>query len=161
MVVFSFHIFDRHTECIYSKRWNAVPAPTARPQSGSSVTSNGVPPPAPRRRNDADDAKLIFGTVFSLRNMTTRLGGENDVFLSYRTNTYKLHYFETPTRMKFVMITDTKASNMRIVLHQIWANLYVEYVVKNPLAPVEHKGGKGVANDAFEMGLDAFIGGLQ
>lgn len=55
------------------------------------------------------------------------------------------------------MLTDTKTNNLRIVLHQIWANLYVEFVVKNPLSPVEHPGGVGVANELFELGLDSFI----
>ncbi len=30
-------------------------------------------------------------------------------------------------------------------------------VTKNPLSPVEHKGGEGVAVELFEMGLDSFI----
>jgi hypothetical protein len=34
-------------------------------------------------------------------------------------------------------------------------------VVKNPLAPVEHKGGEGVKNELFELGLDQFIRGLM
>ena len=78
-------------------------------------------------------------------------------FLSYRTGEYKLHYFETPTQLKFVMLTDTRVGNMRTVLYQIWANLYVEYVVKNPISPVEHEGGFGVANELFEGGLEGFI----
>jgi hypothetical protein len=32
------------------------------------------------------------------------------------------------------MLTDTKTNNLRVVLHQIYVNLYVEYVVKNPLS---------------------------
>lgn len=59
--------------------------------------------------------------------------------------------------MKFVMITDTKTNNLRVVLHQIWANLYVEFVVKNPLSPAEHSGGVGVANELFESGLESFM----
>lgn len=59
--------------------------------------------------------------------------------------------------MKFVLLTDTRTNNLRVVLHQIWANLYVEFVVKNPLSPVEHPGGIGVSNELFEMGLDSFI----
>lgn len=86
-----------------------------------------------------------------------RLGGDDDNFISYRTAEYKLHYFETATRLKFVMITDTKTNNLRIVLQQIWANLYVPFVVMNPLSPVEHKGGRGVANEAFEFGLESFV----
>ena len=48
-------------------------------------------------------------------------------FISYRTGHYKLHYYETPTSLKFVMVTDTKTNNLRIVLHQIYVSLYVEY----------------------------------
>lgn len=46
---------------------------------------------------------------------------------------------------------------MRTVLYQIWATLYVEYVVKSPLSPTEHPGGLGVANELFEGGLERFI----
>lgn len=41
------------------------------------------------------------------------------------------------------------------------ANCYLCVVVKNPLAPVEHKGGEGVKNELFELGLDQFIRGLM
>lgn len=120
----------------------------------------------------ADDAKLIFGTVFSLRRLVRQLGGAEDQFLSYRTAEYKLHYFETPTQLKFLMLTDPRAGggagagpagvassghSLRTVLHQIWATLYVEYVVKSPLSPVEHAGGVGVANELFEGGLEVFL----
>ena len=92
-----------------------------------------------------DEAKLVFGTVFSLRNMARKLGGEDDryvffpsiflrikltevySFVSYSTNQYKLHFYETPTNTKFVMITDCKSHSMRVALQQIYINLYVEY----------------------------------
>jgi len=86
-----------------------------------------------------------------------KLGGEDDSFLSYRTSQYKLHYYETPSNTKFVMLTDTKAPSMRIALHQIWVNIYVEFVVKNPLSPVEHPGGLGVNNELFEASLEQFV----
>lgn len=97
-------------------------------------------------------------------------------FVSYRTNQYKLHYFETPTNIKFVMLTDLKSPSMRLALEQIYINLYVEYgmrwrtytwisgltglfstVVKNPLSPVEHPGGVGVNNELFEESLEQFV----
>ncbi|GAO19602.1 hypothetical protein UVI_02063770 [Ustilaginoidea virens] len=143
MVVYSFYIFDRHSDCIYAKSW--------------------LPSPQPLSRGDAtrsDDTKLIFGTVFSLRNMVRKLGGDDDAFISYRTGQYKLHYYETPANLRFVLLTDTQSPSMRNALHQIYINLWVEYVVKNPLAPVEHKGGEGVRNELFELGLDQFIRGL-
>jgi len=51
----------------------------------------------------------------------------DDTFLSYRTGVYKLHYYETPTNLKFVMLTDIKTNALRAVLHQIYVNLYVEF----------------------------------
>ncbi|KAI0128803.1 sybindin-like family protein [Xylariales sp. AK1849] len=163
--VFSFYIFDRHTECVYTKLWlppnldllASATAPAHRP----STAPNGTRPPRSAQAKASDDAKLIFGTVFSLRNMVRKLGGEDDAFISYRTAQYKLHYYETPSNLRFAMLTEPVAPSMRNVLHQIYINLWVEYVVKNPLSPVEHKGGDGVRNEMFEMGLDKFVRGLM
>ena len=156
MSVYSFHIFDRHTECIYAKRWTQPlqERPAAALANGNT---NNIPSSARRALKAEDDAKLIFGTIFSLRRMVRQLGGQDDQFLCYRTGEYKLHYFETPTQLKFVMLTDTRVGNMRTVLYQIWATLYVEYVVKSPLVPIEHPKGVGVANELFEGGLESFI----
>ncbi|GAW21740.1 hypothetical protein ANO14919_112650 [Xylariales sp. No.14919] len=172
--VYSLYIFDRHTECIYSKQWvqPATPASSALPSivtdqhrqtNGTELAATAAEqlPPKPRRNKGADDAKLIFGTVFSLRNMVRKLGGDDDAFISFRTAQYKLHYYETPTNLRFALLTEPGALSMRNVLHQIYINLWVEYVVKNPLSPVEHKGGEGVRNEMFELGLDKFIRGLM
>ncbi|KAL8659093.1 MAG: hypothetical protein Q9226_000621 [Calogaya cf. arnoldii] len=155
MVVYAFYIFDRHAECIYKKKW--APRPTST--GSKSQQANGLPDgrPQPKALSAEDDAKLIFGTIFSLRNMVRKLGGEDDSFISYRTGQYKLHYYETPTSLKFVMVTDTKTNNLRIVLHQIYVSLYVEFVVKNPLSPVEHPGGIGVNCEMFELGVEQFV----
>jgi hypothetical protein len=99
-------------------------------------------------------------------------------FVSFTTSQYKLHYYETPTNTKFVMLTDLKSPSMRIALQQIYINLFVEYgscgsfisfgiawsmadpiclVVKNPLSPAEHSGGVGVNNELFEESLEQFV----
>ncbi|KKY32718.1 putative sybindin-like family protein [Diaporthe ampelina] len=191
MTVYSFYIFDRHTECVFTKNWLPPSQQAALPASASAAAAvaatstsdtrpstavNGVPTTAPavapatstataatktKSTRAQNDAKLIFGTVFSLRNMVRKLGGDDDAFISYRTGQYRMHYYETPTNLRFVLLTDTATMSMRNVLHQIYINLWVEYVVKNPLSPVEHKGGAGITNELFEMGLDQFIRGLQ
>ncbi|KAJ6010468.1 Sybindin-like protein [Penicillium sp. IBT 35674x] len=153
MTVYSFYIFDRHAECIYKRRW--LPRPTS--VAGKSQTQGGPTGLGQTVRASDDDAKLVFGTVFSLRNMVRKLGGDDDNFISYTTNQYKLHYYETPTNIKFVMLTDLKSPSMRIALQQIYINLFVEYVVKNPLSPVEHPGGVGVNNELFEESLEQFV----
>lgn len=102
MTVYSFYIFDRHgksqtsqniiavantisfpAECIYKRRW--LPRPTStvgkssRPTSDTPTVANGLTSVSgPSTRTTDDDAKLIFGTVFSLRNMVRKLGGEDD-----------------------------------------------------------------------------------
>lgn len=159
LTIYSFYIFDRHTECIYSKKWTSTQQ-TPRTTATASASNTALPISTKRAMKDADSAKLIFGTIFSLRRMARQLGGDDDQFLSYRTGEYKLHYFETPTQLKFVMLTDTRVGSMRTVLYQIWATLYVEYVVKSPLAPLEHPGGVGVANELFEGGLETFMVGI-
>jgi len=42
-------------------------------------------------------------------------------------------FFETPTNIKFVMTTDPDVGDMRETLKNIYKNIYVEFVVKNPL----------------------------
>ncbi|EED18269.1 TRAPP complex subunit (Bet5), putative [Talaromyces stipitatus ATCC 10500] len=159
MTVYGFYIFDRHAECIYKRRWLGRPVSISSKSSlptSQLQQSNNAGPRGSSRSAD-DDAKLIFGTVFSLRNMVRKLGGEDDSFISYRTSQYQLHFYETPTNIKFVMLTDLKSPSMRIALQQIYVNLYVEYVVKNPLSPVEHPGGVGVNNELFEESLEQFV----
>jgi hypothetical protein len=55
------------------------------------------------------------------------------------------------------MLTDIKSGSMRLALQQIYVNCYVEYVVKNPLSPVEHPEGIGVNNELFELSLSQFV----
>ena len=59
--------------------------------------------------------------------MVRKLGGPDDTFIAFRTGHYKLHYYETPTQLKMVMVTDTKTNALRVVMHQIWVGLWVEY----------------------------------
>lgn len=148
MTVYSFYIFDRHSEycfpiptilhdhfiltstaeCIYTKTWlpasQAAPPPTL---PGSKPAAAPAAPSSKQLTRASDDAKLIFGTVFSLRNIVRKLGGQDDAFISYRTGQYRMHYYETPTNLRFVMLTDTATMSMRNVLHQIYINLWVEY----------------------------------
>lgn len=65
--------------------------------------------------------------------MVRKLGGDDDAFMSYRTADYKLHFYETPANLRFVIITDTGTMSMRNVLHQIYINLWVEYGMRTHL----------------------------
>ncbi|ORX44756.1 snare-like protein [Hesseltinella vesiculosa] len=82
-----------------------------------------------------EEAKLVYGVILSLRNFVRKLSStsDHDGFISYRTSTYRLHYYETPTGLKFVLNTDPQTEGMKAVLKQIYVQLYVEFVVKNGL----------------------------
>lgn len=69
-------------ECIYNKRW--LPPSTSSSGRGSRPSSQAIVNGGSQPRaalSAEDDAKLIFGTVFSLRNMVRKLGGEDDRFV--------------------------------------------------------------------------------
>ncbi|KAI9360471.1 Sybindin-like protein [Zopfochytrium polystomum] len=106
----------------------------------------------------AEEAKLVYGVVFSLKNMVSKLlpRKNSEGFLSYKTSTYKLHYFETPSCLRFVLTTDPASDNMRETLRQIYSDIYVEYVVKNPLV----KHGGVIRNELFRTHLNSFIRSL-
>ncbi|CAG8535707.1 9739_t:CDS:2 [Funneliformis mosseae] len=124
---------------------------TSQLTSLTSIFSEG------RMINIEEEAKLVYGVVFSLRNFVKKLSGSQDGFLAYKTSNYKLHYYETPTGLKFVMNTDPGIDSLRQILRQIYTSFYVEYVVKNPLSPTEHLGGEGVNNEYFKAAVDKFV----
>jgi hypothetical protein len=90
MVLYSFSIYDRHCpplldpiadaagECKYHRQWNIPPNQTKIP----AFTTPGSAPAQPAHSDQRllsttnkheDDAKLLFGVVYSLRNMTRKL----------------------------------------------------------------------------------------
>ncbi|ORZ36237.1 Sybindin-like family-domain-containing protein [Catenaria anguillulae PL171] len=177
-MIYSFHIFDRHCDCIFHADY--MPA-------GSS----------PSTLDPSEQNKLVYGVIYSARNLVTKLrrpaddsgssptsGGllpsfADSPFHAYSTSNYKLHYYEAPTSLKLVLITaptvDTRA--VREVLKSIYADIYVEHVVKNPLAvmtpgPNLVKVKKrppepgtvpaaAITNEAFKSALDRLIRGLM
>ncbi|KAJ3146858.1 Trafficking protein particle complex subunit 1 [Geranomyces michiganensis] len=158
MTIHNLYIFDRHCHCISFTSWTR-PAPpkqdgqvdTAQ-QSMQSTGATGM--------SLEEEAKLVYGVVFSLRNLVSKLAAKpgSDGFISYRTSTYKLHYFETPTGLKFVMNTDPHADSMREALRTIYAQIYVEYVTKNPLMhQLAASGVHPVQNDLFRGNLQRYV----
>ncbi|KAJ1920598.1 TRAPP complex subunit bet5 [Tieghemiomyces parasiticus] len=130
--------------------------------------SAAAPPAAPVDSRDAalsDESKLVYGVVISLKNMVSKLsatqGGNSDGFLSYRTNTYRLHYFETASGLKLVMMSDPLAASLRDVLKQIYVHIFVEYVVKNALLPYDPKLSLPISNDYFRAVLNNYVRGLS
>lgn len=109
-----------------------------------------------------DDHKLMFGLVFSLKSFTAKMdpiNGNNSrgcSFHSFRTNTYKLTYMETPSGVKLILVSDPRSGDLKEALKHIYNDIYVEFVVKNPL----YAPGQPFRCELFTQALDAYVRGL-
>ena len=92
--------------------------------------------------NEVDLQKLIFGLVISLKNTMKKLNSE---YICHATDTFKLHYFESPTGYKFVLTTSPNElfnvnpnnsaatePSLRISLQYIYTHYFMPFVIMNP-----------------------------
>lgn len=70
---------------------------------------------------------------FSLSSHTRR----SKTFHSYTTSTYKLHYYESPTGYKFVLLTDPGVGSIVDSLKHIYRSIFVPYISNNTLYQVQ------------------------
>lgn len=135
-MMYMVYIFNRNG-CLYYHEWNRPNAP------------------------QTDDHKLMFGLVFSLKSFTAKLDPTDSPggcsFHAFKTNTYKLSYFETPSGIKIILVSDPRTGDLRDALRYIYTNIYVEYVVKNPL----YAPGEPFACELFTTTLDAYVKSIQ
>eukprot|EP00244_Chara_vulgaris_P009615 TRINITY_DN4151_c0_g1_i2.p1 TRINITY_DN4151_c0_g1~~TRINITY_DN4151_c0_g1_i2.p1 ORF type:complete len:155 (-),score=8.92 TRINITY_DN4151_c0_g1_i2:281-745(-) len=147
--VHTFYMFNRQGVCLHYHEWNR-PLTTLSPH---------------------EDQKLMFGLLFSLKSFTTKMdpisdnktalgapqpSGQGSSFRSFRTNTYKLNFMESPSGIKLVLITEPRVGDLRDTLRHIYNNIYVEYVVKNPL----YTPGQPFRCELFSMALDSYLSKL-
>ncbi|XP_020686240.1 trafficking protein particle complex subunit 1 isoform X1 [Dendrobium catenatum] len=139
------YIFNRNGVCLLYREWHR-----------------------PLHTLDAqEDQKLMFGLLFSLRSFTAKmdptsvdkgnlgvplLPGQGCSFYSFRTNTYKLSFMESPSGIKLILVTHPKTGDLRDALRYMY-NLYVEYVVKNPL----YVPGSPIKCELFNVNLDQYV----
>jgi hypothetical protein len=68
-MIYAIYIFDRHCECVYYQRWNGEKGEgTASVTSGSLGGLVGT-----SEMRFEEEAKLVYGVVFSIRNMMSKL----------------------------------------------------------------------------------------
>ncbi|GAA5871714.1 hypothetical protein JCM16303_000841 [Sporobolomyces ruberrimus] len=107
-----------------------------------------------------EEAKLVYGVVFSLKNMVKKLSSrESDSFHSFSTSTYKLHSLSTPSQFHFILLTSPTAQTHRPLLKSIYEGIFNEYVVRNPLVELSTRRGegKGIGNETFRREVDRLL----
>lgn len=116
MVVYSFYLFDRSGSCLLYREWH---------RKLKSCEAS-------------DDQKNMFGMLFALRNLTAKLSPQQQQSTLpkyFITDVYALHYFETPTGLRFVLTTSPDFGNVDIshFLSNVYENAFVHFVLHNPL----------------------------
>ncbi|KAG5513184.1 hypothetical protein PMAC_001554 [Pneumocystis sp. 'macacae'] len=153
MLLFKLSVLIVPGKSIYRKTWN-------NSRYLENENDNSLHHPRHDTLSPDDEAKLIFGVLYSLRRISKKLSGQDKSFISYRTAEYKLHHYETASGLRFVLLTDPNCNNLLHVLHQIYVSLYVEFVVKNSLGNPDCPKDD-VEVELFELALDQFIRSLK
>ncbi|KAF8597500.1 snare-like protein [Ceratobasidium sp. AG-I] len=134
--------------------------------SAGAKNAPALPPKDPQQERSTglpfdEEAKLVYGVLLSLRHMVQKLSGRPDeAFSSYTTSVYKLHYFETTSGYKFIMLTDPAADALRFILRQIYTGPFIEHVVRNPLADLDSRT-RGIDNPHFRAATDRLVQNLS
>eukprot|EP00747_Dinoflagellata_sp_TGD_P166108 gnl/TRDRNA2_/TRDRNA2_188383_c0_seq1.p1 gnl/TRDRNA2_/TRDRNA2_188383_c0~~gnl/TRDRNA2_/TRDRNA2_188383_c0_seq1.p1 ORF type:complete len:153 (+),score=30.39 gnl/TRDRNA2_/TRDRNA2_188383_c0_seq1:112-570(+) len=120
-MIYNFYVFGRGRKLLCREEWNRT---RACPDM-------------------AKEAKFISGMLITLKSFTQQMGPprtqgvfpRTSGFFSYTTPEYKLHSYETLSGYSFVITTDPTVPDQQAqdCLRVIYAELFVEHVVKHPL----------------------------
>mmetsp|Transcript_3091 Transcript_3091/g.5447 ORF Transcript_3091/g.5447 Transcript_3091/m.5447 type:complete len:152 (+) Transcript_3091:60-515(+) len=114
MAIYCMYIFDRNGNCLLYREWNRT-----------------------RLRVDiAGEEKNLYGMLFALCNFCRQLSGHDSTSSGlhfYETGSYALHYYQTLTGLRFIMMTNPKIANFDVVqtLKHIYESIYVQYTSLN------------------------------
>lgn len=148
---FSLYVYDRRGACIFFHEWTDI-IDSGSPQD--------APTTQPRQR---PDIFLVFGLLFELKTLAAKLSPTDmkEGLQSFSTNKYTLHHFQTATGLRFVLNTppsDLRAKReARTALIHIYAQLYVNLVVKNPL----YVPGSAIECPVFKDEVSSYVVGLR
>ncbi|CUM64784.1 uncharacterized protein PRCAT00002395001 [Priceomyces carsonii] len=147
MTIYSFYIFDKHCNCVYSREYSH------KENDQGLVNKN----------NESDTSKLLFGILYSLKNISSKLGnaeiGNN--LKSFSTARFRIHYLESASGLKFVLVSDNGVDNLQNVLWELYSNYYLNNIVFNALSPVDFQFDERISNSNFIRETDEFLESLK
>ena len=130
---FSLLIYSTHVEsCIFHKEWQTIPDTATK----------------------EDRERLLFGLLFSLNRTATKMSPKDHPgqLSSLTTSQYKMHFYQTATGYMFVLLTSANCPNLREKLRQFFQQVFLPYVVMNPL----YELNTPIKIAAFDNAVDSF-----
>lgn len=167
MTVFSLHIFDRKGKTLFTKRYSAAKQQVPRDPEEIS-----------------EQRKLIFGMLFSLRELVGSLTpeGESSALHSVKTGAGTLHCYETVSGLRIALFTnnnpikgtlprgagDNSKLSFQTALKHIYSEIWVDCVVRSPLYrpgdinvdQVDCVGRFDIRSTNFEKRLDSYLSSM-
>ena len=108
-MIFNLYIYNRKGKCLYYREW-------CRPLNTLSD-------------DPEEEKKLMFGMLFSLKDLTSKLApinssSANSEIHVVKTNTFTLHHYQSLSGMMFVLNTDPNAPGSVIRSEVIYVNIF-------------------------------------
>eukprot|EP01138_Halocafeteria_seosinensis_P003256 gb/GECG01003330.1/.p1 GENE.gb/GECG01003330.1/~~gb/GECG01003330.1/.p1 ORF type:complete len:166 (+),score=15.35 gb/GECG01003330.1/:1-498(+) len=139
-LVHNLYIFDGKGRCLFYREWY-------RPHN------------ALKHAGKEEDYKLVYGMILTLKHTCKQLSpksDDEDGMITYTTNTYRLHHYETPTNLHFVLLTSPAIASLREELRYLYAVIFDNFVVRNPMQnPREEIKSQGFINS-----VDAIVSNI-
>lgn len=75
----------------------------------------------------------MYGMLYSIKSFVSKISplDPKEGFLFYKTSKYTLHYFETPSGLKFILNTDNLAQNVRDLLQRLYSQVNIAFRSRN------------------------------
>jgi hypothetical protein len=175
MPVHSLHVFDRKGKVLFTKRYIKDGSTAAAQLSSSANNKDEAPTYAEQlaaEAADADQLKLVFGMLYSLREVAASLSGEEDGsggggggggLHSVRTGASTLYNYETVSGLRFALYVTGEsttnpsvqhASSIRQALGHVYHTLWIQSVTRSPLYRPTRPN---VSATNFEQAVDAYL----
>ncbi|CAB3397907.1 unnamed protein product [Caenorhabditis bovis] len=101
MTIFNMYIFNREGKCLFYDEWFRSKLSDMKAE---------------------EEHKLVFGMMTAMKLFAEQLSGSdvNQSINFYKTSTYKMTFFESPTGVKLILNTDPNASGVRELLQKLY-----------------------------------------
>lgn len=140
------YIYNRKGKCLFYKEW--------------------LRPLNTLLDDPEEEKKLVFGMIYSLKDLTSKLtpdlpsnsssGNGSGGLQTVRTNAFSLHHYQSVSGIIFVLNLDPDAPYQSQVFDHIYSTLYVDYVVRNPLYRRQNPD-EPISSPIFQSKLEEYL----